>query len=246
MRRFILCGINNRRCIMKVIFYILLLYYALSSCLFALEKNEDIDIIYLKNGSIIRGLITDEKDNSIIIELGDKWKEINRSDILKIRKNENIKRNLSQPRLTKITTGFCTNYIFGYDFQDKQGYGMGPGFRVGYCINILPRLEVESSYTFSTHESDTADAPTININAFDLNCKYILLNQNKIKFYLNLGIGLDLFSTEEVSEGVFSYLPQFGAGSYIYISKTIDLDIAANTAPVAARYLPELLFLLIW
>ena len=152
--------------------------------------------------------------------------EINRSGIsetIEIGKPKN-----SESRKFKIISGFCANNIIGYDFNDVQGYGFGPGFRIGYGIDIMPRLTLESTYTLTFHESDTARNEGYKLNAFDVNFKYVLLPMGKIGLYANLGLGLDLFAMEGVDAGYFSYIPNFGAGSYISLSENVDLDLGFN------------------
>jgi hypothetical protein len=215
---------------MKILFYPLFILSVIISQIFAADQSNILDIIYLKDGSLLKGKITEEKTNSVIIELEDSWKEIDRGEIVKIRKTEKITDTKS--RQIKLISGLCINDIIGYDYQDKLGYGFGPGFRIGYSIFIIPRLVLESTYTISFHESDTTGAITLKINAMDLNCKYILFSKRKINLYACLGAGLDLFSSEEADGGPFSYIPQFGIGGYIYLTKNIDLDLGINLHPV--------------
>jgi len=152
--------------------------------------------------------------------------EINRSGISEIKETERPKN--SESRTFKIISGFCVNDIIGYDYKDVLGYGLGPGFRIGYGISIIPRLNLESTYTLSFHESDTAGAQTIKLNAFDVNCKYVLFSMSRIGLYANLGCGLDLFTLEEMDAGPFSYIPRVGVGSYIYLNEYIDFDLGFN------------------
>ena len=135
-------------------------------------------------------------------------------------------------RTLRIIIGFCSNYIIGYDYHDKAGYGLGSGFRIGYGINIKQRFLIETGYTLTINKSDTTSSETVTLNALDVNLKYILLSMNKFKFYANVGVGLDLFSTEGPDIGPFSYIPHFGIGSYIYLNEWADIDLGFNLHPV--------------
>ncbi len=152
--------------------------------------------------------------------------EVNQSEISETRKIE-IPKN-SESRTFKIITGFCVNDIIGYDYKDAQGYDFGLGFRIGYGISIMPRLNLESTYTLSFHESDTIGAETIKLHALDVNCKYVLLSMSRFGLYANFGCGLDMFSSEGIDAGPFSYIPRFGVGSYIYLNEYIDCDLGFN------------------
>ena len=72
--------------------------------------------------------------------------EINNSEISEIEEIE-IQKN-SESRKFKIISGFCSNHISGYDFE-AMGYELGNGFRIGYGIDIIPRLTLESTYTIT-------------------------------------------------------------------------------------------------
>jgi opacity protein-like surface antigen len=159
--------------------------------------------------------------------------EINRSGISETIEIERPKNDES--RTFKIISGFCVNDIIGYDYKDLQGYDFGLGFRIGYGISIIPRLTLESTYALSFHESDTAGVPTIKLNAFDVNFKYVLLPVRKIGFYANVGLGLDLIALEIVDFGYFSYIPNFGAGVLITLHENFDLDLGFNVHVVKSR-----------
>jgi hypothetical protein len=194
------------------------------------DNDSKKDIVLLKDGSLIRAQIVEEKVNSIIIALDDSWKEINRDEILKIEKSGDAGQN--NQRAFKITAGFCTNYIVGYDYHDKAGYGAGPGFRIGYGVNITQRFLAESSYTYTIHESDTTNVEDIYLNSLDLNLKYIFLKINKVSLYANIGMGLDLFSSKGPDIGMFSYIPHFGIGSYVNINDWSEVEFGFNLHPV--------------
>lgn len=140
----------------------------------------------------------------------------------------NIYANDNESRTFKIISGFCVNNIVGYDFKDVGGYGFGAGFRIGYGININTRLTLESTYTMTFHESDTAGAALFKVNAFDVNLKYVLSPMGIIGLYANIGLGLDLFAINGIDAGYFSYIPNFGGGSYIYLSENFDFDLGFN------------------
>jgi hypothetical protein len=211
---------------MKILFYLVCILILIISLIFGSDQNNTLDIIYLKDGSLLKGNITEEKTGSVILELSNSWKEINRSEIVKIRKAEKTTETKSRP--IKLIAGLCINDIIGYDYQDVQGYGLGPGFRIGYSIEIIPRLILESTYTHSTHESDSTGNPNVNINVIDLSFIYIVFSKSKIHLYGCLGTGLDLFSSEGVEVGPFSYIPRFGIGSYIDLNENINLDLGFN------------------
>ncbi len=46
------------------------------------------DTVYLKDGSLLRGTITSESDETILFEMDDSWKKIDRSDIERINRDE--------------------------------------------------------------------------------------------------------------------------------------------------------------
>jgi len=215
---------------MKFFYCFILIFYFFFTNVYADNNSHKSDIILLKDGSLIRAQIIEEKTNSIVITFEDSWKEINRDQIMKIEKSEMTGQHDS--RALRIITGFCTNYIIGYDYHDKAGYGAGPGFRIAYGIDITPRFVVESAYTLSFHDSDTTSSEKVNLNGLDLNLKYIFLSINKINLYANLGMGLDLFSSKGPDVGPFSYIPHFGIGSYIYINEWADVDLGFNLHPV--------------
>jgi len=151
--------------------------------------------------------------------------EINSSGISETEEIE-IPKN-SESRKFKIISGYCANHITGYDF-DAMGYDLGDGFRIGYGINIVPRLTLESTYTITFHESYADNNGSIKLNAFDVSFKYVLLPVRKIGFYANIGLGLDLIAIEGVDFGYFSYIPNFGAGIYVPLHENFDLDLGFN------------------
>lgn len=61
---------------------------------------------------------------------------------------------------------------------------------------------------------------------------FFILNILYTHIYTNVGVGLDLFSTEGPDIRPFSYIPQFGIGSYIYINEWADVDLGFNLHPV--------------
>ena len=140
----------------------------------------------------------------------------------------------SESRKFKIISGYCANRIIGYDF-DELGYELGNGFRIGYGINIMPRLTLESTYTITFHESYVGYNGSIKLNAFDVNFKYVLLPLGRIGFYANVGLGLDLIALEVVDFGYFSYIPNFGAGIYVSLNENFDLDLGFNIHVVRSR-----------
>ena len=215
---------------MKYFCYLVSVFYFLCVHVYADNNLHKTDVILLKDGSLIRAQIVEEKPNSIIVAYENSWKEISRKQIIKIQKSEILSNN--DNRTLRVLTGFCNNYIIGYDYHDKAGYGFGSGFRIGYGINIKPRFLIESAYTITVHNSDTTSSKTIYLNALDINLKYILLSINHFNLYANIGMGLDLFSTEGADIGSFSYIPQIGIGSYIYLNEWADLDIGFNLHPV--------------
>ncbi|HAX61658.1 MAG TPA: hypothetical protein DCX95_03745 [Elusimicrobia bacterium] len=58
-------------------FLVVLVSMVFSSLVFA-------ETIYLKDGKILRGSITEETDSTVTFETDEQWKEINRKDIQKI------------------------------------------------------------------------------------------------------------------------------------------------------------------
>lgn len=140
----------------------------------------------------------------------------------------------SESRKFKIISGYCANRIIGYDF-DELGYELGNGFRIGYGINIMPRLTLESTYTITVHESYENNNESIKLNAFDVSFKYVLLPVRKIGFYANIGLGLDLIAIEGVDFGYFSYIPNFGAGIYVPLHENFDLDLGFNVHVVRIK-----------
>lgn len=151
--------------------------------------------------------------------------EINSSGISETEEIETTKNNES--RKFKIISGYCSNSITGYDFS-HMGYELGNGFRIGYGVNVMPRLTLESTYTITFHESYANYNERIKLNAFDVNFKYVLLPVRKIGFYANIGLGLDLIAIEGVDFGYFSYIPNFGVGIYVPLHKNFDLDLGFN------------------
>ncbi|MGC8727947.1 MAG: hypothetical protein ACP5SD_01645 [Elusimicrobiales bacterium] len=50
-------------------------------------KSELIDSVYLKNGTVVKGKITEDTNEYVIVEHDNKWEKINRADIEKIIRN---------------------------------------------------------------------------------------------------------------------------------------------------------------
>jgi hypothetical protein len=134
----------------------------------------------------------------------------------------------SESRKFKIILGFCNNNITGYDFDQVAGFGFGLGFRIGYGVDIMSRLTLESTYTITFHESDIVGNESVKLNAFDVNCKFLLLPRKRVGLYANIGWGLDLLAMEGIDAGYFSYIPNFGAGSCISLNEYIDFDMEFN------------------
>ena len=158
--------------------------------------------------------------------------EVNRSGISETVEIERPKD--SESRRFKIISGYCANRIIGYDFE-AMGYELGNGFRIGYGMNIMPRLALESTYTITFHESYTGYNDRIKLNAFDVNFKYVLLPVRRIGFYANVGLGLDLIALEIVDFGYFSYIPNFGVGIYVPLHENFDLDLGFNLHVVKSK-----------
>lgn len=158
--------------------------------------------------------------------------EINSGKISETEEIE-IPKNSESPKF-KIISGYCSNSITGYDFK-AMGYELGSGFRIGYGVNIMPRLTLESTYTITFHESYARYNESIKLNAFDVSFKYVLLPVRKIGFYANVGLGLDLIAIEEVDFGYFSYIPNFGAGIYVPLHENLELDLGFNLHVVKSK-----------
>jgi hypothetical protein len=171
--------------------------------------------------SIVTGVYANDND----IEINGSG--ISETGAIEISKN-------SESRRFKIISGLCSNHIFGYDLEG-MGYELGNGFRIGYGINIMPRLTLESTYTITFHESYARYNERIKLNALDVNFKYVLLPVRKFGFYTNIGLGLDLIAIENVDFGYFSYIPNFGAGIYVPLHENFDLDLGFNVHVVRSK-----------
>jgi hypothetical protein len=109
--------------------------------------------------------------------------EINQSEISETREIEIPKD--SESRKFKIISGYCATHMIGYDFK-AMGYELGNGFGIGYGVNIMSRLTLESTYTITFHESYDEDNVSYKLNAFDVNFKYVLLPIRKLNLYANI------------------------------------------------------------
>jgi hypothetical protein len=190
---------------MKKIFTIML-FMVLSTVLFAQQNYQD--VVYLKNGSIIRGLIIEQVPNqSIKIETMDKS--------VFVYKIEEVEKITKEQRKAKVNRQSSTIQP-GYQGIVEIGYGLKTG---DYGMNLL-KLNVINGYRINDnlaiglgtgirHYTESGESGTL-VPVFADFRGYLI--QNNISPYVALGIGYTFDASNSFSGVGVMVNPSVGVG----------------------------------
>ena len=193
---------------MKKIFTIILF---LGISMLAIAQQNYQDVVYLKNGSIIRGIIIEQIPNtSIKIETADKSVFVYQmSDIEKFTKEPYYK---PDERIPEDNTGVKKGYYGAIEF--------GPGYTFNYLNGILTgRLNIINGYRINPHFAVGGGfglrAYTENglMFPFFVDLRTNFLNK-KTSPFLSLGIGYAFFAKDDMKGGLLIN-PIFGVSTKI-------------------------------
>ena len=215
----------NNYPIMKIIFQSLSLLVLLLICYLSNGQNNMSDVVYLKNGSIIRGIIIEQVPNqSIKIQTADRNVFVFKYDeIEKIAKeNQSVDNSNNSTKVTDFKKcGFINitenNYGLGigdfksFDRTEKnQDFSFGIRTVNGYQINNYCSLGIGigiEKNNFGTFLPITFDARAA-----------ILKGQVSPVFDANFGYAITLYPSD--AKGGFTINPSFGIR--VYISKNVS------------------------
>lgn len=226
---------------MKVVSLVLCLMLVAASCVFA-------ETVYLKDGTLLRGKISQEDASTVIIENKDTWRRIEKNNIELIKRDdqseqvkpagaegeqEGEKPNQSAQfeagrensrRPGPLYFGFQMpfNMIKG-DFDGRSAPavdgGLGFGFIFGYAFTTHFAAEID--WAGSSHKSGTA---TIGFGEFSLNGKLIVPISDQVQPYVIAGWGQYTLGDETLLFSGKGY--NFGLGVDIYRSDRLSLGAA--------------------
>jgi hypothetical protein len=160
------------------------------------------ETIYLRNGDIKRGKITQQDDKSILIESDSKWERIKLSEIEEIHKDDiDIKSPIIGHTPDLVTMPCTSNVQSGVSANKKIEFIA----KVGYAFN--GKQEINNTYTFEYgHYADGSIS-----ESFDTSSS-LLLNVESL-FFLNdnfcLGGGIEYQTPRKLNdiEGSYSFMP---------------------------------------
>jgi hypothetical protein len=215
----------------------------LLSCLFMLAFGAAgvfAETIYLKDGTVVRGRIVQVDETTVMIDVGDSWKKIERSTIELIKPNDAmpgppaaaadksgqaIAPETDQRRESGMYIGFQVPYNWiGGDFDGTNmswvDPGIGIGFIGGYSFNRHFALELD--WAGSAHESD---GETIGFGEFSLNLKGNFRSvMDQVSPFLIAGVGSFTLGDSSLMLGGYGY--NLGIGLDIPVSERNTIGIA--------------------
>jgi hypothetical protein len=198
-----------------------LFLFALITTLSSAQSNYQ-DVVYLKNGSVIRGIIIEQVPNkSIKIETSDGSVFFYQLDEIEKLTKEAIQR---KTWLALSNSGLQPGYrgIVELGYRSGIGYSGMDGFK----LNIINGYQVNPYFFlgFGTGIRYYSDAQASAIPLFaDLRANFM---DNKISPYLSLGVGYSFDPTNEF-EGIFGFLlnPNLGVSFKVSDKSAMNVGI---------------------
>jgi len=203
---------------------LLLFLFALSTTLIFAQGNYQ-DVVYLKNGSIIRGLIIEQIPNqSIKIETSDRSVFVYQIDEIDRLTKETFRGRVGSS-LSNFNNG--SGFKFGYKGIAELGYQFGVG---DYGMDRL-KLDIINGYQINPHFSlgfgtglryyFDASAAVIPFFA-DFRANFI---DNEISPYLSLGIGYSFDATNDFEGVGFLLNPTVGVSFKISDKSAVNVGL---------------------
>lgn len=204
------------------------------------------ETVFLKDGTIVRGKIVQDSEDSIIIETADSWQRIDRSSIDHIG-NDDMPSPSAAQLPTAVTAeasstpagefrrssrredsglylGFQLPYnMIGGDFDGINGPEVDPGLGFGIILGyrFTPQFGMEIDWSGSGHNSEGAD---IGFGEFSLNAKISFAPETQAHPFLFAGVGSFVLGDSSLTFGGSGY--NLGAGVDVQVSKQNTLGIA--------------------
>jgi hypothetical protein len=161
-----------------------LLFLLLFILLFAASAHAE--SVYLKNGKVLRGTITEEDDTTILLEANDIWKKVEKSEIEFIRKDGRPPVTLAGLTVFDVSRNWLTVLKLAVDVEGRNSYS-----------NVI------------VDGTDTIHRGTSSIgNGISLSAEVI----HALNPWIGIGGGASYQSPREepVSGGKFSFVPIYG------------------------------------
>ena len=216
-----------------------ILFTLIATVAFAQNNNYQ-DVVYLKNGSIIRGLIIEQIPNkSIKIQTGDNnvfvyemsevekmAKEIDQSN------NMRIRRNKQQGEIFNLETGYKGIVELGYQI----GVGTFKSDRIklniinGYQVNQFFSLGLGTGLRYHYDADDTVLVPVF------ADFRGNLPLESKVSPYLSLGIGYSFDATESFEGVGFMLNPTVGINFKVTDKSAMNIGLGYEMQKVDYYY----------
>lgn len=211
--------------------YLALIFFALVTTVVFAQSNYQ-DVAYLKNGSIIRGIIIEQvPDKSIKIETADKSVFVYQIDkIEKFTKEQIIGKSKKSGDLSEVKSGYKGIVEMGYQIgvgdygMDRlklniiNGYQINPYFSLGFGTGLRYYFDV--------------DAAVIPVFA-DFRANFL---EKKVSPYLSIGIGYSFDATDGFNSIGFLLNPTVGVSFKVSDKSALNVGIGYEMQKMDAYY----------
>ncbi len=192
---------------------IFILFVFITTFAFAQNKKYQ-DVIYLKNGSIIRGIIMEQVPNKIV-----KIETSNRN--IFVYQMNDVKKIVKEPKKNKISLSSNSKLQKGYKAIVETGYGIGENGKSRINLNIIDGYQFNSHFSLGLgtglqyyFNTETALIP------FFADFRGYFMNSNKFSPYVSLDVGYSFDATNNF-EGVGLLVNPNAGFSYKISDKSI-------------------------